>query len=124
MGRRSDFPRRPHDDYRTTDPRAVATLLPFLKRDGIKTFAEPCAGDDDLANELVRVGLTCALASDIKDGWDALQTTDFNGADVIITNPPWTRALLHPLILHFQEFLPTWLLLDSVWAFNAHATPY
>jgi hypothetical protein len=122
MGRRSDFPRRKHDDYRTTDPRAVAALKPYLG--GVQNFAEPCCGEGDLVDGLVGAGYSCVLAFDINEGVDALDVTNFMGADVIITNPPWTRQLLHPLILHFQEYLPTWLLLDSDWAFNAHAAPY
>lgn len=122
MGRRSDFPRRPHDAYQTIDPRAVQVLLPHLN--GTRTFAEPCVGKGWLKAWLVGYGLTCVLASDLADGVDALTITDFRGADAIITNTPWTRELLHPLILHFEMFAPTWLLLDSDWAYNAGAAPY
>jgi hypothetical protein len=122
MGRRSSFKRRPHDNYQTTDPRAVAALLPYL--DGILTFAEPCFGDGRLAVRLEMAGLRCCWRGDITVGIDALTITDFGEPDAIITNPPWTRALLHPMIEHFQWYAPTWLLFDSDWAFNAGATPY
>jgi len=122
MGKRSDFKRRVGDDYRTIDHRAVRALKPYLK--GVRTFAEPCAGDLDLVKGLEDAGLKCVMQSDIKDGDDALKLWSFKGADAIITNPPWTRALLHPLILHLQKFAPTWLLFDSDWANNKHAVPY
>jgi hypothetical protein len=122
MGRRSDFRRRPHDAYHTIDPRAVRSLKPYLY--GVRSFAEPCAGDRDLVDGLEAIGLKCVQQSDLKDGTDALQLTCFNRADAIITNPPWTRQLLHPLILHFSKHLPTWLLYDSDWAYNKMAVPY
>jgi hypothetical protein len=122
MGRRSDFPRRPHDDYRTTDPRAVMALRPHLF--GIDTFAEPCCGEGDLIKELESIGLTCVQASDIRTGKDALDVYYFDNADIICTNPPWTRQLLHPMILHFQKLKPTWLLFDSDWAYNRGAHYY
>jgi hypothetical protein len=106
----------------TTDPRAVAALLPYLKRDGVARFAEPCAGARDLSSALVLAGLNCRVANDIswEDGKDAL-TMDFltlHSIDAIITNPPWTRQILHPMIVHFCSQAPTWLLFDSDWAYN------
>lgn len=122
MGRRSDFARRPHDDYQTTDPRAVKALLPYL--DGIRTFAEPCCGAGELVRELERHGLVCVMRGDIDFGADALRVDQWPRVDAIITNPPWTRRLLHPMILHFQKHRPTWLLFDSDWSHNQHAGPY
>jgi hypothetical protein len=126
MGRRSDFPRRPHDDYQTVDPKAVAALLSYIRRDNIRSFAEPCCGDGHLMQALVDLGLRCAYASDIKVyGIDALLVTDFGEPDAIITNPPWTRELLHAMIEHFMVYAPVvWLLFDSDWAYNAGAAPY
>jgi hypothetical protein len=49
---------------------------------------------------------------------------DVAGADAIITNPPWSRPILHKMILHFQRLKPTWLLFDSDWAYNRMAAPY
>ena len=122
MGRRSDFKRRPHDAYQTIDPRAVQALKPYLN--GVRTFAEPCVGQGELLRQLKDTGLMCVLACDILEGIDALQLPNFNGCDAIITNPPWTRQLLHPMILHFQQVAPTWLLFDADWAFNKHAAPF
>ena len=79
-----------------------------------------------LLDELERSGLKCVWASDIEDGVDAFNLSPdlIAKADAIITNPPWTRRLLHPLILHFQKLKPTWLLFDADWAFNKHSGPY
>jgi len=126
VGKRSDFKRRKHDAYNTTDPRAVRLLKPHLR--GVKTFAEPCAGRGDLVRGLEYTGLRCVMENDMNfnGGVDALTLTaaDLNGADAIITNTPWTRALLYPLMLHFQRLKPTWLLLDGDWSYNREAVPY
>lgn len=124
MGKRSEFPRRVQDTYQTIDARAVGALLPHLIN--VRSFAEPCCGDGFLTEELERQGLTCAWSSDIEGGFDAfhLYSSLIAKADAIITNPPWTRQLLHPLIAHFMYLKPTWLLFDADWAFNRHARLY
>lgn len=125
MGKRSEFTRRKNDAYQTIDPAAVRALRPYLN--GVKTFAEPCVGEGYLAADLQRAGLKCMYSSDVNHGGvDALTLTafDLNHCDVIISNPPWTRSLLHPLILHFQKLKPTWLLFDADWAFNKQAADY
>ncbi|TGT77967.1 hypothetical protein EN809_000735 [Mesorhizobium sp. M2E.F.Ca.ET.166.01.1.1] len=121
MSKRSDFKRRPLDDYPTIDRRAVWRLLPFLA--GVRRFAEPCAGDGILVRQLEGFGLICGHASDLRDGADALGLDGFGDIDAIITNPPWTRPLLHAMILHFQRIAPTWLLFDADWAFTKQARP-
>lgn len=124
MGRRSDFVRRPHDAYQTVDPRAVETLMPFLRWHGIETFAEPCVGEGHLRRSLEAAGLHCMWASDIEDGTDATGIIYPDLPDAIITNPPWTREILHPIIDNLQRQAPTWLLFDSDWAYNVGAGPY
>jgi hypothetical protein len=121
MGKRSNFERREADFYPT--PRAaVLPLIPFLR--GIRTFAEPCAGDGDLVRHLKEFGLRCVYAGDIRTGQDALQRDDYGAADVIISNPPWSRDLMHRLISHFQSIRPAWLLLDADWAHTKQAVPF
>lgn len=123
MGKRSNFKRRKCDAYPTIDSRAVRALWPHLA--GVLSFAEPCAGEGRLVQQLVAAGLVCVHQSDLeRDGVDALQLDDFADPDVIITNTPWTRSILHAMIRHFQCFVPTWLLFDADWAFNEQATPY
>jgi len=124
MGKRSDFKRRNQDAYMTTDTRAVQALLPYLE--GVRTFAEPCAGELHLVNQLRANGLACNYLNDIAwtHGADSLLVKGFGNIDAIITNPPWTRALLHPMIMHFIKFAPTWLLFDSDWAYTMQARHY
>lgn len=121
MGKRSDFARRPQDAY-DTPYGPVSVLAPHLA--GIELFAEPCVGNGELANHLTSFGLKCVYANDIKNGVDALHTNYFGLVDAIITNPPWTRAVLHPMIRHFQRIAPTWLLFDADWAHTNQAAPY
>ena len=45
-------------------------------------------------------------------------------ADHIITNPPWDRKILHPMIEHFASMRPTWLLFDADWMHTKQSTPY
>ena len=122
MGKRSNFQRIDKDAYQTIDPRAVAALKPHL--DGIKTFAEPCAGKGHLIVNLEMAGLRCIYASDIETGFDALDADDFGHIDAIITNPPWSRPILHAMIRHFQNLAPTWLLFDADWAHTKQAAPF
>ena len=121
MGKRSDFARRPMDAY-ATPFKAVLPLMPHLR--GVETFAEPCAGEGDLVRHLEALGLLCAHKTDIKDGFDALELDLSGTADAIITNPPWTREILHPMIRHFQRFAPTWLLFDADWIHTKQAAPF
>lgn len=123
MGKRSNFTRRKSDAYQTIDHNAVAALMPHIDLGEIG-FAEPCCGDGKLVAELEKSGMVCEYANDILFGIDALTVHKFEGADVIITNPPWTRQLLHPLILHFSSVLPTWLLFDADWAYNKASAIY
>ncbi|MBT1154337.1 hypothetical protein J1C56_01900 [Aminobacter anthyllidis] len=122
MGKRSDFPRRPMDGYQTIDPRAVAALVPYLA--GVETFAEPCAGEGHLIRQLEGAGLRCGYSGDLSTGQDALKIKFFDGYDAIITNPPWTREILHPMIRHFQRMAPTWLLFDADWAHTGQSAPF
>ena len=121
MGKRSSFERRVADYYPT--PRAATLpLIPYIL--GIKTFAEPCCGDGALVRHLESFGLTCVYASDIRDGLDALALESYGTIDAIITNPPYTRDLMHRLIVHFQRIATTWLLLESDWASTKQAAPF
>ncbi len=125
MGKRSNFERIEKDDYRTIDPRAVDALLRFVPK--FTRFAEPCAGSGDLACRLMLEQNICTMAMDLSRGVDAmaLETSDLNGAECIITNPPWTRKILHSMIEHFVDIAPfTWLLFDSDWAHTKQSAPY
>ncbi len=126
MGKRSSFERRDRDFYPT--PRdAVLPLLPHLGQK--TTFYEPCAGAGDLVNHLREAGHCCIWSCDIEPKSDAVDWGDafaFYGeaAEYIITNPPWARNVLHPMILHFTSLRPTWLLFDADWVHTRQAAPF
>lgn len=127
MGKRSDFPRNPRDFY-PTPIEAVRPLLPFLPYRG--SFAEPCAGDGRLVSYIEGfTGLNGDWVTDIHPMADHVRkgdaTTDkIVGCDVAITNPPWSRHILHPIIDNLSSQMPTWLLFDADWAHTKQAVPY
>jgi hypothetical protein len=121
MGKRSNFERREADFY-PTPKAAVVPLIPHLR--GIRSFAEPCAGEGDLVRHLESFGLRCIYRGDIRTGQDALAVNTYGAADAIITNPPYTRDLMHKLIAHFHCIAPTWLLLGSDWAQTKQAAAF
>lgn len=126
MSKRSSFRRMKNDAY-DTPLEAVSPLLRHLP--ARFTFDEPCAGAGLLADSLTKAGgqrgLLCDIAPRRRDVMpqDAMSLSQTK-AQYIITNPPWTRELLHPLILHLCQLAPTWLLLDAGWAFTKRAGPY
>jgi hypothetical protein len=104
-------------------------LLPHLPL--CSSFIEPCAGDGRLIRHLEKAGHTCHYACDIEPQADSIETLDvlFFGAtlpetDLIITNPPWERGVLHQMIDTFRTQATTWLLFDSDWMFTGQAAPY
>jgi hypothetical protein len=132
MGKRSSFARRPQDYYRTP-PDAVTALLPHLP--AAAAFIEPCAGDGTLVGHLMECGHACVYACDVRPRnrlmihkRDALaldrKLVERREAKFIITNPPWSRPILHQMIEHFSDLLPTWLLIDANWIFTRQAAPY
>lgn len=125
MGKRSDFARRPSDAYQTP-PEAVWPLRASTFLRGVHTFAEPCAGEGKLIKALEAIGLKCTFSGDISTGFNALTSLSLEVVkyDAIITNPPWTREIMHPMIERFQKLAPTWLLFDADWAHTKQAIPY
>ncbi|MEP2841513.1 hypothetical protein [Roseibium sp.] len=143
MGKRSSFGRVAKDFYLTIDPRAVPPVIPFLKAEGIRSFIDPCWGWGHSVGPLTRAGLTCLGRYDIapgtsikvdpdlpgqqghviqRDGRD-LSFADLNGADAIITNPPWSRDLLNQLIERWSPMVPTWLLFGAGWKHGTTEVP-
>jgi len=129
MGKRSSFERVPRDFY-PTPYEAVVPLLPHLIP-GTR-FDEVCCGAGDLIRHLERHGHKCARCSDIEvvpgaPEWafecDARETRECEG-DVFITNPPWARDLLHPIIRNLSSIAPTWLLFDADWMHTKQAAPF
>lgn len=121
-----------------TPPEAVAPLLAHLRPR--TRFIEPCAGAGDLVRALAQAGHVCEGATDIspprgapagiRHGFDA-RTFSYRSwcapyppPDCFITNPPWERALLHPIIANLSAQLPAWLLFQSDWKHTEQAAPF
>lgn len=133
--RNSNFDRIPKDLYKTPF-NAVLSLIPYLRRDGIKTFAEPCCGDGDLIRHLESFGLVCVSSGDITTGQNALDLTaaDCNGAHAIITNTPYKHPedskgtrLARDLMRHFLSItpaIPLWLLIQHDWTANQNMAAF
>lgn len=121
IGKRSNFDRIEKDFYRTFDPRASEVLNSVQVP--VKYY-EPCVGEYDLVNNLNPYGFRCVGASDIEKDALSLTPDEVEEADYIITNPPWGRKLLHPMIEHFITLKPTWLLFDADWAHTKQASDY
>jgi len=132
MGKRSDF-KRNKGDYYITPAEAVLPLMPFVAA-GAK-YAEVCAGNGALIEALAAHGLVCVYAADerpkggkgtgiVRANALHLTNADLGNAKFIITNPPWTREILHAMILRFALLRPTWLLFDADWAHTKQAKFY
>lgn len=121
MGKRSDFARIERDFY-PTPPEAVLPLVPHLPE--FARFAEPCCGDMALVRSLEQHGLECAYAGDISTGQDAFSWWPDDDINFIITNPPWDRKILHPMIDRFRGQCSTWLLFDADWVHTKQAAPF
>jgi len=123
MGKRSDFERVPRDYY-PTPIEAVEPLIPHLPY--AFDYVEPCAGDGRLIQhieQLTEGHAECLFACDIEPRAEgiykhnALELTfgEYGVTDFCITNPPWDRKILHPLMEMWMQMCPTWLLFDADW---------
>ena len=117
MGKRSNFERKERDFYAT--PRsAVLPLIPHLDA---AVYYEPCAGDGALIDHLSEFGYHCEWATDIEPQRDDVIFGDmlkieYGHGELIITNPPWDRKILHPFIQRVIDFRAhAWLLFDADW---------
>jgi hypothetical protein len=127
MGKRSDFERVPRDFY-PTPYEAVAPLLRELPAG--RRYIEPCAGDGALIRHL-DCDHFCVGSSDIEPlGREArrldARTERFDDYtfDCFITNPPWARDVLHPIITNLSAQAPTWLLFDADWMHTRQSAPF
>ena len=133
MGKRSKFKRVERDFY-PTPIEAVKPLIPHLI--GNYTYWEPCAGDGSMVEHIQTIThpgrWPCILASDICPAviqvvgvskQDAL-TCDMPKCDYIISNPPWSVHLLHPMIERFSSHAPTWLLFYADWMHTKQSAPF
>jgi len=131
MGKRQTgkFERVPNDLYRTWDERAVRPLLAQLEP-GTR-FVEPCAGHGDLIDQLVRAGHHCLAAYDIAPMRYDIRRGDATrivwpqpGRAIWITNPPWTRDILHKIIKRLSSQAPLWALFDADWFYTDQSSAF
>lgn len=106
---------------------AVLPLLPHLPPNTL--FIEPCAGDGRLIRHLERHGHRCIDAFDIAPDHEEIDQADAlreiaTAGDACVTNPPWTRPILHGLIEHWRVQMPTWFLFDAEWMHTKQSTPH
>jgi hypothetical protein len=128
MGKRSDFERVGKDFYPTIDPTCLTPFFRSIMSD--VNYAEPCYGGGDL--EKLMWFANCVYKSDIENRYvgaiekDALDLTeeDLSAAEVIVTNPPYSRKILLPLIEHFTSLKETWLLLPADILHNQYFADY
>jgi hypothetical protein len=119
---------RAEDDFYPTPREAVDSLFPYLLRDHFlrdraNPFAEPCYGDGSLVEHLETRGLQCVARGDInsvEEQRDARYWTkdDYNGAKVVITNPPWRHDIMVSIMERQSDHLPSWFLIYSDWLFT------
>lgn len=133
MGKRSSFARREKDFY-PTPVAAVAPLVPHL---AFSTYCEPCAGAGDLVAGLNSLTMFadapkyCVAAYDVEPratgvarlDASSLEARHLNGAECIVTNPPYLWGMFLPLAERFVSLAPTWLLLPMDWAANRRFSP-
>ena len=105
MGKRSAFTRHSRDFYVTPEV-AIKPLLPHITN--ITAFVEPCAGDGALVDHLHSSGKRCVDAVDIEPQTESVRKLDALDlhrctGQAFITNPPWSRPILHQLIVHLSE---------------------
>lgn len=131
MGKRSTFKRKASDLYRSPEA-VVLPLLPHIQ--DVARYAEPCAANGRLVDWLAKHGKAAHYIGDKVPGrGDVVQcdALDWVVADRprrpithIITNSPWRRDLLHPMITRFSDMRPTWLLFDADWLHTRQAAPF
>ena len=117
-----EFPRRPQDEY-DTPAAAVTPPLPYLK--ARTRFIDPCVGRGRLIEHLTLAGHICVASYDLPDN-DA-RTKRYAEAKpgiMMITNPPWRRDVLHPIIRNLSDQAPTWLLVDADWIHTQQSVPF
>ena len=95
--------------------REGVALLPAVQASRqTREFIEPCCGAGYLVGHLKRAGHVLVGAHDLSDDAEVRSaTTTFEDGVVFVTNPPWRRDVLHPIILNLSRQAETWLLIDA-----------
>lgn len=87
----SERPRSKTDLY-PTPPDVTVGLLLFLSLPKGTKIWDPACGEGDMVDVFEKMGYPGSSGTDILDGTDFLQCDTANGADWIITNPPFSLA--------------------------------
>lgn len=126
MAKRSSFERRERDAYFTPYD-GVLPLIPHLESG--QSFYEPFAGDGAIVRHLDGI-MECSGMSDIEPMADGIEKKnafdvylDYS-TDIVISNCPWQRTILHKTINHFRVQKPLWLLFDMGWMNTVQAAEY
>ena len=126
MGKYTEGYARVSKDRYITPRSAITRLDRYFDLSGIR-YIEPCFAEGSIQSHLAASGALCAYASGLEPEVAGVEAVDALGegeqgyeraarvADVILTNPPWDRALLHPMIARFSDAAPSLLLFDSNW---------
>lgn len=122
MGKRSEFERIQKDAYQTIDPKAVEPLKTYLNTESLRYY-EPCVGEGKLL-DLLDPWHCSGNSDDERDARTFQYGKAIANADYFITNPPWNRELLHPIIENLRRQLPTWLLFDADWMHTKQSSEY
>lgn len=125
--RAGQFARRANDCY-DTPAAAVLPLIPHLPR--ACYFIEPAAGRGDLVDHLEKFGHTCIAKFDIEprradiERRSAFSNFKVQPGVMIISNTPWQREILHPMIRHLSAIAPFWNLFDADWMHTKQAREF
>lgn len=130
MSKRTQGLERRKNDFYETPWDAVRPLLPHLPRQC--RFIEPCAGAGKLIDHLEAVGHKCIAAFDIAPQRADIRQRSCHQVRVrnrpantfYITNPPYRREIMHPIIRHLANQLPTWLIFEMDWLATQQAIPF
>ncbi|RWP64142.1 hypothetical protein [Mesorhizobium sp.] len=114
-------------DFYPMPPQGVPPLLPWLDRQTL--FCDPAAGNGALIDHLSRHGHRCVAAFDTAPRRDdvvardalTLSERDLAGAELFITNLPWSYPVFPHLILHLMTLRPLWTLAPARWAHAARS---
>lgn len=113
----SKFEKR-EQDYWPTPQSAMIPLLPFIK--SVRSFAEPCVGEGHIVHWLETDKRKATFISDLElDARSHKYPTHL--FEMFITNPPWSRPIMHEIIENLRLQKTTWLLIDSDWMHTKQA---
>lgn len=123
VGRWDNFTKfeKREQDYWPTPQSAVVPLLPFI--DTIRMFAEPCVGEGHIVRWLENDQRKATWTSDAEVDARTHQYPT-NTFEAFITNPPWSRPVMHEIIENLRRQKTTWMLIDADWMHTKQAIEY